>query len=131
MINEERIRLMTRLAIYESGEGKDDIPVGRYFRTDYIWLQMLVSFAFGTIAFLIICGGVICFFMDDLLERIYEEGFTRLLAGVGILYLVFMIVYLLASYLWASRRYSKARKSLKNYHTDLKKLQKQYNEKTP
>jgi predicted PurR-regulated permease PerM len=122
---------MTRLAIYEGEEGKDDIPVGRYFRTDYIWLQMLVSFLFGTVAFMIVCGGIIYFYMDEILERIYESGFTRLFAGVGIIYLVFMVIYLLVSYLWASRRYSKARKSLKAYHTDLKKLQKLYDEKNP
>jgi predicted PurR-regulated permease PerM len=122
---------MTRLAIYEAEEGKDDIPIGRYFRTDYIWLQMLVSFLFGTVAFLIVCGGIVYFYMDEILERIYESGFIRLLAGAGIIYLVFMVIYLLASYLWASRRYSKARKSLKAYHTDLKKLQKLYDEKNP
>ena len=44
MINEEKkkkIRLMTRIAIYEKTEGKKNEPVARYFRSDYIGLKIL------------------------------------------------------------------------------------------
>ena len=35
MLNEERIILMTKLASYESGEGKKCAATGSYFRSDY------------------------------------------------------------------------------------------------
>ena len=34
MLNEERIIMMTRMAAYESGEGKKDGAIGSYFRGD-------------------------------------------------------------------------------------------------
>ena len=36
MLDEERICIMTRMASYEAGEGKEDMPVKQYYRKDYI-----------------------------------------------------------------------------------------------
>ena len=36
MLNEEKIRLMTDIAMFEKKNEKDMIQVGRYFRSDYI-----------------------------------------------------------------------------------------------
>ena len=41
MLNEERIILMTKLASYESGEGKKNAAIGGYFRSDYIGMQVV------------------------------------------------------------------------------------------
>ena len=43
MINEEKVAVMTRMAAYETGEGKKDIAVCGYFRSDYIGFQLLKS----------------------------------------------------------------------------------------
>ena len=36
MLNEEKIILMTQMASYEENEGKKNMAIGRYFRSDYI-----------------------------------------------------------------------------------------------
>ena len=36
MLNEERIKLMTKMACYEANEGKKNVAIGNYFRGDYI-----------------------------------------------------------------------------------------------
>ena len=36
MLNEKRIRLMTKLARYESGEGKEELRIARYYRLSLI-----------------------------------------------------------------------------------------------
>ena len=41
MINEQRTILMTRLASYEKGEGRKNVKIGNYFRSDYIAIQIL------------------------------------------------------------------------------------------
>ena len=38
MLNEEKIKVMNKLAMYEQGEGKKYLPVSRYYRSDYIGL---------------------------------------------------------------------------------------------
>ena len=44
MLNEEKIKIMNRLAMYEQGEGKKYLPVSRYYRSDYIGLAMIKNF---------------------------------------------------------------------------------------
>ena len=36
MLNEEKVILMTQMASYEENEGKKNMAIGRYFRSDYI-----------------------------------------------------------------------------------------------
>ena len=40
MLNEEKIILMTQMASYEENEGKKNMAIGRYFRSDYIAIQL-------------------------------------------------------------------------------------------
>ena len=55
MLNEERVILMTKMEAYAQKEGKKNMKVGKYFRSDYISLQLLKSIVSATIAY------VICF----------------------------------------------------------------------
>ena len=41
MVNMRKVRLMTKLAIYEKKEGKEDIHLGKFFRRDYVRLKNL------------------------------------------------------------------------------------------
>jgi hypothetical protein len=47
MVNEERVRVMTKTAIFEEGVGKKALPTGEYYRSDYLFIQMLKSFFLG------------------------------------------------------------------------------------
>ena len=51
MLNEEKIILMTQMASYEENEGKKNMAIGRYFRSDYIAIQVLKSVLCATIAY--------------------------------------------------------------------------------
>ncbi len=44
MLNEEKVRYMTELAIFEKNEGKKIFPINRYFKKDYVGGQMFRSF---------------------------------------------------------------------------------------
>ncbi len=50
MLNEKKIRLMTRTAIYEKREGKEDLKVNSYCGSDYVRFNMLKTLIGVTIA---------------------------------------------------------------------------------
>ena len=60
MLNNEKIRLMTRVTVYEKGMGVKDEKTAKYFRNDYVFAGMVGSFAAGTIAWgvcaMLYCG---------------------------------------------------------------------------
>ncbi len=126
MINEERIALMTRMAAYEEGEGRENIAVGKYFRSDYIGLQVLKSVIGATLAFAVALGLYILYDFEAFMQDIYKLDVAGTLKNLLILYGVCMVVYGIISYLVYSYRYSRARENLKQYYNNLKKLNSLY-----
>ena len=63
MLKEEKIRLMTKLARYESGEGKEELRIARYYRSDYIGLALFRNFFPGKYRIsgdFVTCGSLFC-----------------------------------------------------------------------
>lgn len=122
MVNEEKVILMTKLASYEQGEGKRVVPIAGYFRTDYISSQLLKSFLAGTIAFLAILGIFLFYNFELIMGDVYNTDLLAFAKKVGLIYVICMAVYLVASYALAVFRYNRAKTSLKTYYMNLKKL---------
>ena len=126
MLNEERIRLMTKLAIYEEGEGKKTIPMSRFYRRDFIGRAIMKSFIIGTILYGILLGIWIIYQMENL-SGVLFGGSIKTIAIQGVLsYACFLGIYLLITYLVASVTYSRGKKSLKKYQSILKKVEKMH-----
>ncbi len=124
MVNEEKVILMTKLASYEQGEGKKYVNITRYFRTDYITAQMLKSVIAGIVAFVTIVGVYLFYNFEVIMENIYNMDLIAFGQRVGKIFVISMIVYLVLSYILAVYRYAHARKSLKVYYANLKRLEK-------
>lgn len=128
MLDENKIRVMTRLAAYEIGIGKKYMPIGHYFRTDYICLQLLESFIAGTFAFLSIIGISIFYNFEIIVGDVYNTDLIEVAKRMGKTYIICMVIYLLLTYLYSAYKYSRAKRSLKSYRSVLAKLSKQYYE---
>ena len=123
MLNEERIILMTQMASYEANEGKKNVAIGSYFRSDYIGWQVLKSIISATIAFVVVFAMYIFYDFEIFMMEIYKMDLLEFAKDVLFTYLKFVGVYALISYLVYSFRYSRARKSLRLYYANLHKLQ--------
>ena len=42
MLDEKRVKLMTKLALYEETQGKDDFKVSEYYRKDYVGMHLYI-----------------------------------------------------------------------------------------
>lgn len=127
MVDETKIRMMTRLSAYEKNAGKRYMPLGHYFRTDYIWLQVLKSFVCGTMAFLLVVGVEIMCNFENLLGEVYDLDLMEMAKNIGNKYVTLMIIYLVITVIVSAYRYSRAKRSLKAYNSVLSKLDKFYN----
>lgn len=128
MIDEQRVILMTHLASYEQGEGRKYVKTGSYFRSDYIAVQMLKSLIFGTIAFCILVGLYILYDFENFMQNLYKIDLFAFAGNIVVYYVIMAVVYLVATYVIATWRYVNAKKSLKSYYHNLKKLGSLYNE---
>lgn len=122
MINEEKVILMTKMAAYESKEGKKDIAIVNYFRNDYIGFQVLKSVIAATIVFLALFGVYIFYNFETLMQDIYKMDLLEFGKSVAILFLCTVGAYGVISYVIYASKYTKAKKHLKNYYGNLRKL---------
>ena len=78
MINEEKVKIMTKLAMYEQGRGRKHRPVSRYYRSDYIGLALIKNFFLVTIGYVLIVAAVAVYFGEYLLENIHRMNLVTL-----------------------------------------------------
>lgn len=128
MLNEERVILMTQMASYEGGEGKQNVKIGNYFRSDYIALQLLKSILSGTIAYAVLFALYIFYDFEVFMQELYEIDLFAFAQHVLQYYLISVGIYVALTYAICTYRYAKAKDSLKNYYQNLKKLNALYNE---
>lgn len=126
MINEEKVILMTEMASYESGKGKKDISILNYFRGDYIGFQVLKSVIAATFSFLAIFAVYLFYNFETLMQNIYKMDLMAFGKSVIILYLCMVGGYGVISYVVYATKYNRAKKSLKIYYSNLKKLGSMY-----
>lgn len=117
---------MTRLASYEANEGKSDISIANYFKSDYIGLQILKSVIAATISFFALFGVYIFYNFEELLQGVYKMDLLGFGKSVIILYLCTVGAYGVISYVISAIKYNKAKKNLRNYYNNLRKLGSMY-----
>lgn len=131
MLNAERVILMTRLASYEAGEGKQNVAIGKYFRSDYIKMQTIKSVVYATIAFFIMAALIILMDLETFMGDIYQMDLLEFAKGILFWYLAFVGTYGVISFIVFSIKYRNARKNLKLYYNNLKKLSEMYENREP
>ena len=133
MLNEEKVRIMNRLALYEKTDGRKYLPVSKYYRSDYIGLALIRNFFLVTIGYVLVIGAIAVYYGEYLMDNIHKMDVMDLGLDIAIGYAVTMVVYTLLTYIEYTVRYHKAKKSVRGYYEELTKLEKMYNreEKKP
>ena len=118
MINEEKVKIMTKLAMYEQGKGRKYLPVSKYYRSDYIGLALIKNFFLVTIGYCLSVAAVAVYFGEYLL----------IMLGVYIVigYLIVLVAYSVLTYIQYSVQYYRAKKSVREYYSQLTELNKIY-----
>ena len=124
MLNEERIRLMTKMAAYEAGEGKENLPVKQYYRKDYVGYEMLKTFLTSTISFGILFVCWLVYKMEDMTEFLRGRDLPELARWLIVRYVIFICVYQVIAFIVYTRRYKRATASVRENYTTLKKVEK-------
>ncbi|MCR5374761.1 MAG: hypothetical protein K6E39_05250 [Lachnospiraceae bacterium] len=123
MVNEEKVRLMTKLAVFEENKGKKTIPIGDYYRSDFISKNLLLGFITGTIAYFLLFAIWAVYQGEKLVQRLLALDFGHIIFLVIVFYGIFMVLYLTICYLVGDYRYRRSVKSLKSYKKALKRLE--------
>ena len=126
MINEERVKQLYKIALYEQSEEKRNRKVGQYYKSDYTGRQVVASIFTGTLAYGCFVGLWLLASWEEFLESINNLEIVGIVVSMIIYYLAFMVLYLIATYIVYSVRYESGKKKMKQYINDLKRAHKMY-----
>lgn len=126
MINEERkkkIRLMSKIAMYEKNVGSKNEKVADYFRSDYIALKIIGSIVSITIVFGIIVGLYLLCNSEDLMMKFYQmDSLIEMAKKLVYYYIGFVVAYIIIIIIAFFIKYSAAVKYKRVFSKNLKKL---------
>lgn len=127
MINNSKVKLMTKLAVYEK-KHKDDIEISKYSKSDYVRLNLIKNVLSATVAYILVLVIIGLYQMEYLIANAVTLDYKSL--GVKILgfYCIVLIVFVLSGLLISSVQYSKSMKRLNKYLKRLRILKKYYDE---
>lgn len=126
MINEGKIKCMTKAAIFDSHEEKGNLHINHYYKSDYITYHVIRIFLGITLCFVLLAGMWALLAMDTL----FETTQTTVLVSFGIravvLYVILTSVYVAIATIVYNIRYNAARKRVREYTSLLKRLGRYY-----
>lgn len=128
MLDENRIRLMTRMASFEANEGKKYIPIATYFRGDYISYNVIKAAISATVAYVLVVAVYIYYNLENYMADLYKLDIMDIAHKMYKGYIVVVGVYCLVAFIIYALRYNRAKKNIQEYYQALKKLGNLYDE---
>lgn len=126
MVNEEKVRIMTQIALDETKNCKEEIGESGYYRSDYVRIHTLKVMWTYTISYFLVLILIGLYRLEYLFVNIVRLDYRSLGAVVLGFYVGMMMVCIVLSTLHYSAKYKKNRKKLKTYFSKLRLLEDYY-----
>lgn len=126
MVNEDRVKEMFRLEQYESKEDRYSRQVFEYFDVDYFAKEFLKSIFAGTIAFGLMFGLYVLYKGEQIFELFNNPDLLKIGYTVLAIYALFMVLFLLITFLVYRVRLRKEKERLREYAKTLRKVEEMY-----
>ena len=126
MVNEDRVKKLYKVAVYEQNEEKEHRQAGLYYRSDYIGKEVVKSFFTGSFAYLIL---VLLWMMSNwslVMYQINTLEITGTVIRILVIYVIFLAIYLFVTAVIYYFRYKHSIQKLNGYLADLKVVQRMF-----
>lgn len=128
MLNNRKIRLMSKLAKYEKKEGKIDIKLSAYYKTDYVRVNVLKTMVSVTFGYFVILIMFALYHSEYLIANAVELDYIAIGKSALGGYLILLTIYLVGTIIGYNIRYQMSKKKLEKYFRMLRKLHTMYRE---
>lgn len=124
MLNQKKIRVMTRLASIEKKEEKNALRLAKYFRMDYVRFELLKAIIAVTIAYVIIVLMGMIYYAEELMQNFMKLNYQELAWNIGTGYFGVLLIYAVLSGIGYFVKYNLEYRKTKRYLQLLKLYQK-------
>lgn len=127
MLNENKVKMMTKMAIYEKNDGRRILKTAKYFKSDYVSFGVLKTVIAATFAFIVLFVMIIFSNMQWLTDHLDQMNYSAIGGRFVMCYLAFILFFSAATGFVYARQYDESRKELKKFFSRLNKLEHFYN----
>ena len=122
MVNNEKVRLMPKLAVYEKEEGREDMRTSNYFRSDYVRHEIIKTILITTVGFLLLLSLVILANLNAIIDNVLKMNYP--VVGWTILgaYLILVVFYAVLTGIIYRIRYMYSHGRLARYYRILSRV---------
>jgi uncharacterized membrane protein len=124
MVDLDRIKLMTKMALYDKKHGAKDRKITDYYRADYIYRKNAVNRISGLVALGLIFSLVILdmFYVKEI--DIFSLNYKAFAIKWGLIVIANFVLYTIIGTIKYGREYDQAQKRMKKYYSMLSRLDK-------
>lgn len=119
---------MSKVALYEHGEGKTTLRLNKYYKNDYSSTNLLASLPLGILTGLLILTLVFVADSEWIIKAYETMGGTAAVALVVAAFVLFVVGYCFFSLYMLNHKYDKYRGNLRTYGLNLRRLKNVYEE---
>lgn len=128
MVHNDRVALMTRMAIYEANYGHENDTLQQYDKKDYVRIQSLKTIILSSLAFVLILALGLCIQENDILLQLRDISVKKTAFLLGSAYIVFLWINYWINKLVQGRKYENAKVGNYRYMHQLTELNQLYQE---
>ena len=126
MLDERKVKLMTKLALYEHTQGKEDFKISEYYRKDYAGMHVFSSFIWVTIGYMGLSVLLVLSGFEALMDSMSNSLMLMMLMIFVVGYFGVVVIYAVISSHIFNQKHKEARMRVKKYNHDLTRLLKWY-----
>ena len=128
MLDEEKIKLMTKVTIYEKNEEMDALLMSKYYKEDYVKYGCLKTMVVVTFAYWITVAVFILLRFEQVMDNLNNMDYFKIITRLMIGYVIVMAVFYLYAFIVYNFKYDKRKSGIIRYNRWLKQLYKLYEE---
>ena len=128
MINQDKLKWMSQLALYEKKKSRKDLGIYSYDRDDYVRFEGLKTGILVTMALACVAALLVLWKMEWIIDHFDVINYKGLLLGGAAIYLCVMIFYLILNHRKSGEEYNQAHPRVRRYQRGLQKMKQIYEE---
>lgn len=126
MVDVQKVKVMTQLAAFEQRESDRALRIVKYYRRDYICMELLKSFVCITIGYELVLLFLGFYQMEYLIGNAMQLNYASMIKRILVVYIVLIVCNLIIGFFSYNAKYKEAKKKVKEYDRMLHLLRQLY-----
>lgn len=119
---------MSKVALYEHGEGRTTLRLNKYNKNDYSSAKLLASLPLGIVTGILLLALIFVADSDWIIKAYETIGGTAVVMLIVVAFVLFVVAYCFFSLYMLNHKYDKYRGNLRTYGLNLRRLKSVYEE---